>query len=123
MITQEQARMLHVGDKVHHCLGPGTKCEEWRVCVPYARYEEVWLVELRRESVLSGISETRMDEWHLPGQCTLPSRLLRVRVERVWDGLNVGFFYIDIDANEEFLQKNTPVMLRAAQILAGEGLK
>lgn len=131
MITEEQAKQLKVGDEVHICSTPGQKCDVWkvwRVKESYEEYPQGWLVTLLRQGadMESGyatsavISETTMGEWHLPGECPPPSRELRVSIHRVYDEKWMGSFYLSVDATEEFLRRNLPPLLRAAQILAQE---
>ena len=122
MITKEQARGLKKGDIVHTYLNPGEKCEEFEVVTTYTEYNFDWLVRLCNEEreTAAGISGDRMTEWHLPGECSPPSRNLRVDIHRIWDNRHVGTFYIGMDDTEEFLQLNIPILVRSAQILAGE---
>ena len=125
MITQEKAKTLKVGDFVHCCLIPRTKCEVWKVGKPYQDYNEGWLVHLQKvedKNTWAGISEVRMAEWHLPGECFPPSRELRIEVRRVYDRKSVGSFYVPLDASDEFLQRNIPALIRGAIIIAEEGL-
>lgn len=126
MITQEQAKQLRRGDKVHRCPGEGQKCEVWRVAEPYEVWPDGWFVDLaRRYGVTwsySGINATRMEEWHLPDQCPTSSRLLRVEVHRVYDGLMVEAFNISLDDTLEHLLQGIQPILEAAQNLADKRL-
>ena len=61
MITEEQAKKLRRGDKVHNILWD----EVWIVSIPYQKYGERWLVEVVKKGYMAGISDLRMDEWEV----------------------------------------------------------
>ena len=125
MITEEQAKQLNREDKVHSCSEPGRRCGEWKVWTPYEKHSKGWIVVLKLATDIhtsAGISEASQEAWHLPGECSSPSRELKVDIYRVYDGVRVGSFYLSMDDSEEFLQKNAPALLKGAQIMAQEGL-
>ena len=77
MIDQERAKKLRVKDIVHNCFYEGTKCEEWKVVIPYTEYGEGWFVALRLgRDRFARIREANKERWHLPGECSPASRLL-----------------------------------------------
>ena len=122
MITQEQAKQLKVGDKVHSCSESELKCEEWEVITPYADYPEGWFVQLEAPSYggkcFRGISKMSAERWHFPNECPPPSRNLRVEVYRVWDGKKVGFFYVSMDDDMDFLRRNVPELIHGVAVIA-----